>query len=75
MFKLVNKFGGNVRRVLSLDVIQSSTVLEGAKKGGRIRWHILNTATGFSSNYRDGCLNTYHVSVTLDVSSLFCWTC
>ncbi|KAE8307940.1 hypothetical protein BDV41DRAFT_25764 [Aspergillus transmontanensis] len=60
----------NLRQLLSLYVVQSSSVLEGARKGGHIRWHILTTQAGQSSNARDGCLKTYDVSVTIDQSVL-----
>jgi hypothetical protein len=72
LVKLVNRFGRNVRRVLSIYVVQSSSLLKGARKGGHIRWHILKTETAvLSSDFRDGCLKTYSVSVTIDVSSVF----
>ncbi|KAK6810522.1 hypothetical protein RU639_013742 [Aspergillus parasiticus] len=67
---LVNRFGRNLRQLLSLYVVQSSSVLEGARKGGHIRWHILTTQAGQSSNARDGCLKTYDVWVTIDQSVL-----
>ncbi|KAE8130753.1 hypothetical protein BDV38DRAFT_47978 [Aspergillus pseudotamarii] len=67
---LVNRFGRNLRQLLSLYVVQSSSVLEGARKGGHIRWHILTTQAGQSSNARDGCLKTYDVSVAIDQSVL-----
>ncbi|CEL06326.1 hypothetical protein ASPCAL07432 [Aspergillus calidoustus] len=68
---LVNRFGRNVRRVLSIYVVQSSSLLKGARKGGHIRWHILKTETAvLSSDFRDGCLKTYSVSVTIDQSVL-----
>ncbi|KAL5333670.1 hypothetical protein BJX70DRAFT_49147 [Aspergillus crustosus] len=68
---LVNRFGGKVIRIIFSSVELSSTVLKGAKKGGHIRWHTLIAGqTKFSSDYRDGCLNTYTIKVWLDESVL-----
>lgn len=45
-------------------------MLGGCKKGGRIRWHHLATEEEvLSSDFRDGCLNTYVVSVGIEVIS------
>lgn len=66
---LVNRFGRKLRKLLSLPFEQILEVLEGLKKGGHIRWHILTTEqTVVSSNFRDGCWNTYGVSVGVEVS-------
>ncbi|KAH3438007.1 hypothetical protein KXW39_000827 [Aspergillus fumigatus] len=66
---LVNRFGGNLKRLRSLHVEQILEVLGRAKKGGHIRWHILATEEAeISSNFRDGCPNIYYVSVGLEES-------
>lgn len=68
LVQLVNRFGRNLERLRSLHVEQFLEVLRRAKKGGHIRWHILATdQVEISSNFRDGCLNTYYVSVGLEV--------
>lgn len=45
-------------------------MLGGCKKGGHIRWHHLATEEEvLSSDFRAGCLNTYEVSVGIEVIS------
>jgi hypothetical protein len=69
---LVNRFGGNLKRLRSLHVEHILEVLGRAKKGGHIRWHILATEEAeISSNFRGGCPNTYYVSVGLEVIKFF----
>lgn len=69
LVQLVNQIGKKLEQIGRLDDSQKADALKGAQRGGFIRWHMLSAEqTIISTTHRDGCMDVFPVSVTLEVS-------
>lgn len=67
--QLVNQIGKKLEQIGRLDDSQKTDAMMRAQRGGFIRWHILTAGQTFiSSTYRDGLMDVFPASVTLEVS-------
>lgn len=69
--QLVNRLRRLLKRLASLCDENILDVLERAKIGSNIRWHVLYDQQGIlGTNYRNDCMDTYYVRLALDVNTL-----